>query len=823
MADSIVLQNQDGESQEFHPDDVAGAVASGQWGAPVGTPVPVSVNGTLTQVPIEQLTSTLKSSGGVVASPKDFADAELQRQYGDVKHQAEAAAAGAARGISLGASDVALRAIGGSKAAEEAQKVREANPLTSGLSERGGAAAGMLATGGATAPEEAAALEVSNAVRGATEGASAVRQAIAAPQRLVTGIGDAVEHGVAKLLPEEATSLAGRLATKAVTLGARGAAEGAAISGADYLSDTALSPNPKLDGEKFLSAVGHGALFGGLGGSILGAGGALGADLLDRSSPKLTRGAELLVGKHLGVEPEVARTLLDHKLIDAGDKASSVLPKVLAAQSEVDTKITQLESRLDATGAAGPKLEDLGQTFESKVGKHLEDTSPLKTLGEDIEALKPATLSINDYIKTSDGAAKLRSMISSDPSVFSKLQAGKVPAGLLPPVSGVTSFKKAYELRSKIDQALTSPEAKDVVSGLSKVRAEIDESITAARDKAAKSLGEDHEWVKSLNQATQESDHLTQAAEALTKKAASKDGGILEGFGGALIAGNLAHGNIAGAAATAAGQFARKQVKDRVPLAAAVVMDKLAAMGSIQRATARTDRQLTRGIEAAMGKDTARLASPPDHGLSTFADKREAVVKAMENPQEHFANINQTVASLAPHAPNVASAFVDAALRSTQYLYQVMPKNTPSNPMMPDVNPIVPTKHEEHVFSRVFEVVHDPPSILVDVAQGTCVPEQVEALSNTHPEMLQEIRDRQIAAMAEMTKPLPQKLLISNAILLGKATDPSLTPQAVQQSQDIFSQPAPSPEPRAHSGGKSAKTMSIAKDSALTGQRSQFS
>lgn len=198
------------------------------------------------------------------ATPEDV-QAELQRaEFSDVGSTVAAAGEGAASGISLGLSDVAIQeGILGEEFAEESRLRAEFNPTARGVGEAGGVIAGTLLTGGAGG---AAAL-------GTRAGAAAAR-----------GIGSAA-------LKQAVTRGAGAAAM--------GATEGLIFGAGHELSEAALErqlDDPAALAERLAVAGGIGALLGGglgfagsaatsLVGSGLRAGKEAGARLLGRARP----------------------------------------------------------------------------------------------------------------------------------------------------------------------------------------------------------------------------------------------------------------------------------------------------------------------------------------------------------------------------------------------------------------------------------------------------------------------------------------------------------------------------------------------------------
>src|ERR1700749_2294840 len=126
MPDTVTLIDQDGNPRDVPESEAAAALSHG-WRARTESDV-----------------ST------------DTSRAALENDYGGVSGAIRAAGVGALRGVTLGASDVALRALGGQEATTDLRQLRALNPAISGLSEFGGALLPALATGGASAAESAA-------------------------------------------------------------------------------------------------------------------------------------------------------------------------------------------------------------------------------------------------------------------------------------------------------------------------------------------------------------------------------------------------------------------------------------------------------------------------------------------------------------------------------------------------------------------------------------------------------------------------------------------------------------------------------------------
>lgn len=822
----IPLVNRQGQTQTFAPEDVNAAYQSGQWTTAKGTLIPIVVNSEYKAVPIAQLGTHLAAGAGL-ANPQAYQEAELQRQYGDIGHQLEAGAVGAVKAVPLvGAAALSLLPR---EARESVRKSVKANPISTGVGTvasiagqmalsggLGGAARGAAAVGeGAelASPIARAALEAAEASKGIQTGASI----ISAPTRAISAVGDLVEQGVAKILPKEAETLMGRMAVRAASTGARMGVEGGIYGEDNYISDQAISENPDLSASKMLSSIGYGSLLGVGGGVLLGAAGPAIEELVGRNANRISSVSENVAAKHLGVEPQVARKLLDDGVVQAGDKTETVLSKVQAAQTNASAKLTELEGRLDATGAKGPKLEDVVDTFESKVAKHLEADDPLKALGVDFQKLKPSGSTIQDYynyIRTPEGKAKFNAL---SPEEFAKIQKDGVkgiPSGFLPTAKVETSFAKAADLQAQLSKAMTTTEDPAILKGLKSVSDKLGETLSDAKNKAVKSLGTDHEWVTAYKEATENSKTLTSAAEGIAKKLESKKGEPSSMMGGMLAAAHImSTGTLSPAALGGyALAYGKKLAGERAPLAASVLMDKLVSLEGVQRAVSRVDERIAKGVASAAGESVSKAAPSVPHNFGTYDQKIKAVQDASQNMPAHAQSVAQAIGPMAQHAPSIAASLQTGALRATIFLANAAPKPKPLNPLMPHAGMIPVSDHDKAVFSRTFEAVHDPVSVLNDVAKGTITPEQPAAIQAAHPALKAHMDTKLKNYLATATGPVPYKNAVGISIFLGTPADPTLQPQNVAMLQQTFAPgQGPKGEPGQQKVGKGQGTPKAAK------------
>jgi len=249
-----------GEELRVAPELIPDLVSKGEAAFLKGTMVPVvDSSGSPVQIPAEELPRAL-TEGFSYEPIESQRQRALKEEYGD--SPIRAGAEGLARGLSLGLSDVGLRALGVDREGLEARK--EFNPLSSLGGEVVGAVAPAFLSGGTSAAGQAA----------AKGGAAALGKAAAlTPAGLATRAGTAVTRGLESKFGESAAkSLAGKILESSVPMAAGSLVEGAAFTAGNVLSEAALAEDPSKVAEKALANIGMGAALGGGIGAFVGLG-----------------------------------------------------------------------------------------------------------------------------------------------------------------------------------------------------------------------------------------------------------------------------------------------------------------------------------------------------------------------------------------------------------------------------------------------------------------------------------------------------------------------------------------------------------------------
>lgn len=222
--------------------DVPALAAQGKVTFQKGQQLPLQDSaGVAGTVPAEQAQQAFQQGYGVQPEEQRAQDA-MRSQYGDTSGEIKAALAGAARGVSLGTSDLALTKMGVVDP-ETLEYLKKANPGISTASEIAGAALPALASdGGSTIAE----------IAGAT------------PAGLVPRAGEAIAERVGAALGSAPTqTLAAKIAKAAAARSAGSAIEGSLYSAGNALSEASLG-DPDSNAHHVAAEIGMGALIGGI-------------------------------------------------------------------------------------------------------------------------------------------------------------------------------------------------------------------------------------------------------------------------------------------------------------------------------------------------------------------------------------------------------------------------------------------------------------------------------------------------------------------------------------------------------------------------------
>jgi hypothetical protein len=738
----LKLFDRAGKAVEVPDDQVQAALASGNYGAPAGTQIPVRMGGEIGSVPVENLTPALQG-GAEVVSQKEYEDADLQARYGDVKHKAIAFGTEALDTATLGASNAVIGGIGGQGVRETIRKSQEANPVTTGL----GTAAGIIApvvadvaTGGAATPAVAGALEragekaivrggekalasagekallgageraipeATQVIEAATTAAPAtpivapeaagkgvIRQAVETsllgPQRLVTGAGQAVEDAVTKIVGKEAETALGRIAQKTAAGAARGAIEGGAYGVGQEVGHQFLQDDPELNGERLASAWFNGALLGGTFGGGL-------SVVSQGSKEALNR----VVGKE-GISSYLSEKAGEHMWHAAGPtkKMTAEAERYAGGVAKVGNLIREdAQELLGKTPSSREELVELSGLMQTK------HTGALDAVIDrlDSSGLKGERPKVGEILKDVD-------------KVIAELQQRAAPTGQLEsfkqrildavdarnPLTGEIDlntrvpFRQLRNFRISLDEMIPygAPVGSDSVPRVAakELRNTFEERLMKITEPLANEAGgsllKDYRAAKAGYQAGKllekaassgVSAQKTNMFHSLTDK-------LLE-IPGAMI-GHAAAGPIGGLAVGLATGQASKFIRRNFDFVVSDALAKLAdvsrgehVLNAAQKSNERIQKRVDQGFASVRkGLEGKEVEVPITGGPQTFDERRERLLNVAAQHQAVEAHLQNVVSPLDRAAPNVASALKSASLRTVMYLMDSLPKPPPPAP-----------------------------------------------------------------------------------------------------------------------------------------------
>jgi hypothetical protein len=346
-----VRNNQTGQVEEIPENQIAQAVASGQYSLQQGVKLPVlSPDGTPGTIDSSEAYTAFQS-GFSYETNEQQQERRKQKEFGD--RPVAAAALGAARSLSFGLSDQAL--VGSGLAKDET--LREIKDRNSELSTVGEIA-------GIFAPGLGIAKGLGAGVKGVATAGTAAEKAVA---RAIT------RRSWQRLGATGESTLAKKVLANAGAKATGSAVEGAFYGAGHIISEDALG-NAELNAESLLANVGMGALIGGAAGGVLGGVGAVGKAGLE-ASKKLTEPIQPFFRKLLGAKdlPDEVGILgslgqLKNDVGDLRNRAQRLEVELTTGAQSANQRVRDAESILNETPSIfGQEVQRVAERNRTKL------------------------------------------------------------------------------------------------------------------------------------------------------------------------------------------------------------------------------------------------------------------------------------------------------------------------------------------------------------------------------------------------------------------------------------------------------------------------
>lgn len=811
-----------GQSVEMPNEQVADALSSGQFGAQQGQRFNVrDENGEIYNVPVEQLRDAL-GGGFRLETDEEATKAQLEDKYGGTTGELLAGAAGAARSLSFGLSDVMLTESGIADKAALAG-LKDANPAASTAGEVAGVAASLLIPGGAIGKAGQAAEAATAGVRGVAT--------------LATGAEKAVEVA----LRGSSTGFGRALLAKGAGAAVGGAIEGALFGAGQVVSEAALG-DPEEVAEKALAHIGLSALLGGATAGVFGMGTELGAKAIGAG---LKKGVDLAKARGLiGDGDNIIESFAQRKAV----KGLGATPSRMGAVEE--------KAMVEEIG------KDLLATHEALGGKQVAATSIADTLDNIRTVRSNAGKRIHGSLKALDEVAQQQvEGVATDAlrgaaqaPVSGATIAERLRTELLEPIAKQPGFKaerdivrefiqefedlgdvsltRGNQLKSQIQKKVEKLFGREIDSPANELRKSIAGVVRDEVDRSAERVAKAAGRTDLLDEFIESKRLFGSMAEA--EKLAKSGVKRIEGnrtvsltdylTGGAFgIGGTVLGGGVGGIASGAAGALVNKFARERGNLILAKVAHRAARLEALHRIAQTADTAFVEAAGAFMGgarraatptltvlagenvskasEILTRVAFGPEkpaekNRQDAYIARTQELSDLMAVPEVATERMARRMESVSDAAPETAAVMATVAMGDAAFLHSKAARPPPPVGPFSTQTKARPAESDVRRFENYVRALENPMSVVADLADGKVNAEGAEALRVRRPRIFERIRRAIEERVAATQEPLSYQKLVQLSVLYGEPLHATMVPSFVarmQASSAAATQQAPGP------------------------------
>lgn len=783
-----IFYTKEGQPVQVPPEQAADALASGQVFVRGPRIEVYSPDGKFGTIDSTQALNAL-SAGYRLEEPEERLSRLKQEELGGIGGQIAAGAAGALRGATLGISDPLLTGLSGNPEATKAilQGVAQANPVTSGVAEVGGAIAGALA------------IPASPAGAASRLGAGASKEVSALALQALSG--SAKEVGLAK-----------RALAKMVGMGAGGSVEGALYGAGQAVSESVLE-DKQFTAESLLATIGSGALIGGAVGSASG----LAAEAIARPLSNLAKKAAARLEQSSIKAEQEATNDLAAQLAEAAGVSRTQTEKIfsgwgrnakerIAEFTEVvtDPKLSFLpdgpivgpaQSGEDAL-AVGRRIIQSKNAAGKLIGT-LDDQ--VSASGQFTSSDKYADLVKEVTEKTSIG----RGVFGDDAHLFARLEpTGDIGRSVMDKQQLTPTFIK--DIEGELSAALKTVRpggpayeaVREIRTGLSALRDQLVETALPPETFATYMLAK-----KVYRSLATISDKVPEFTQTGGKSWGEKTLGNLVKtivFRAPWGPASIARG-VAGSVGLSG--VARFLSWDSDPVARALASHKIAAAGTLAQRSTSVGQRITAAVEGfikagKLGQKAIIPGSLKAHADTTGEKNRSKSAKLLrdnaralsEDPQKAEEIISAMIAPIQEEAPETAQHLALALGRALSSI----PKVIPATPLAQSPQPLLEadelTKEEESRLLRVAQALQNPLDVVEELLQGIPNKEGLLVLQEVYPSLFDRVKVVMAEQIAAMPKKLTSKQRLVVSRLFGPSIDSRVSPEYIARSQMVYQQ-----------------------------------
>ena len=718
-----------------------------------------------------------------------------------------------ARGGTAGLSDLATKeaaeAYGGKDLAQKAlalsDDAKTGYSTTSGLGEAAGTIASIAATAG----------------MGGGGGNAARLLKFGTPAGLSGALGGVAEGGLSRVIGTRlGEGIIGKALTTGITMGGRGAVEGAFMSGVQQANEDLLRDRD-LSAEKILAASAHGALIGGASGFGLGAGGSL----LGSAGRGIARSFASSGTTAEGALSRVAGTADDALL-----RAESAAAKAESAATKIGERIEQRlpeyqnEALMRSLGGTKNDVKKLAlklhvpdaEEVAQKMGGWMASKGIVAAGDNSSNILAKITAGIDESgarigatLDQSTARVKLYDMAKSVKEIAD--EAGK-SAGSVKHASAayrqfedvVQAVKNAGQMAEDgtVSVADLARQRQSIAPNLydkatasvqRKIEQQVERSIESHIETAlSKSDGAD---ILAAYKSAKTDYQMGKLAETMAEHGTRRDIGNMLGGGLTGTIGSAAMAAITGtplAAIPAAVGFGL--LRTRGMSTAAAALGNVSQLGILKGITQTMDELVGRASKGIVSpaKVASRSIGPKVSQVEQATKSIAALSKVQANPTGFAERIAQHTEPMRAVSPELASSYTESATRAIAYLAGKMPERLPANdPINPNAQRTLTTT-DAIKFNRSVEAVTNPKAVLDEMAKGVVIPEHVEAIRSVYPSLFRQMQQSVLEQVAEASakgRPISFNARIRLGTVLDAPTDASLTVAGIQFRQSNVATP----------------------------------
>ena len=210
-------------------------------------------------------------------------------------------------------------------------------------------------------------------------------------------------------------------------------------------------------------------------------------------------------------------------------------------------------------------------------------------------------------------------------------------------------------------------------------------------------------------------------------------------------------------------------------------------LGTFERMATKVDRALSSGaagvIKGVAAETAERTVGPlAAETAEEFTKRTDKYRELAGNPELLQTKLAQSTQNFGTHAPEIAQAMHIATAAAVRVINSSLPSNEKAGPL---ASRPTPSQSQIAQFNRIEAVVKKPTLLLEHAKAGTLTPDEIAAVGQVSPQLLQEMRTKLIEKLADHgSKPVPYQQRQMIGMLLGQDLDGSM--QGLQFNQALL-------------------------------------